>query len=176
MGMLLRDSNVARLIRSYLLNMEESTQKTVAFNQTLNRIVQQLDEQARQLSEHADCFATQVSELKNHAKQLKVQTEMIKALLEESYENRKRLETVEKKVELSQERLNDLEELTQQLTSSKTEEYLSEEQIQLLKERVHQRKNPQKIWSKLKKHFEVTRYKYLPKAKFREILDWLENE
>lgn len=116
LGMLLRDSTVAKLVRSYLLNIEERASIDYGLEKMMTRIATQMDEQAGQLIKHADYFGEQTSELKNHAKQLKVQTEMIKALLEEVYVNRKRIEQVEGKVEKSEKRLTSLEALTKELS------------------------------------------------------------
>lgn len=174
LGMLLRDSSIAKQVRSYLLNIEEQSQHTTFPEETLNQIVQQLDTQAGHLIQHAEQFSIQADELKNHAKQLKIQTEMIKALWEEACQSKRRMDFFEKKVETTQERLTALERLAQQFMHQKSEENLSEEQIQLLKERIKKNGSPQKIWSMLKKHFGVKRYNELSKSRFREILDWLE--
>ena len=167
-GCLLRDSEVAKLVRSYLLNAEESSEVTHHDRQTLQHLVHQLDRHAGQLIENAE-------ELKGHAQQLQSQSRLIKAIVDEIYHNRGRLDTVETDVKQIQDRIAALEKRSRRSRPAKESDYLSDEQINILKQRVKDKGNPCRVWARLKLHFGVTRYIFLPKEKFREILDWLEN-
>ena len=166
-GCLLRDSSIAKLVRSYLLNAEESHVTSPYHPQTLRHLVNQLDQHALQLIENANG-------LKDHAEQLRTQTRMIKVIVDEIYRNRNRIdETIDNTTE-NRERIVALEKLVKQDSLVETDEYITQEQIKILKQRVKEKGKPCRIWAKLRLHFSITRYIFLPKERFREALDWLE--
>lgn len=181
-GMLLRDSLVAKLVRSYLLNAEQQLGISYSNHAELQQMVQQLSqhsfqliENAEELDKHANQLSSHAAELKKHATQLYSQTQMVKALVEEIYLNRRHVEQIELKTESNSEKIKALERLTNELLASEEGQYISEKQIEVLKKRVKAKGSPTKVWSQLKQQFEVTRYIFLPKSRFREVLDWLEN-
>ncbi len=163
-GCLLRDSPIAQQVRSYLLNIEENL--TPQSEQTLKYLVDQLDQHAVQLIENADG-------LKSQAEQLHSQTRMIKAIVDEIYLNRNRIGNAENKIQEHDHRILALEKLSEE--PQEKDPYIISEQIAILKERVKVKGNPCRIWSKLKSHFGITRYIFLPRDRFREALDWLES-
>ena len=180
LGMLLRDSAIAKLVRSYLLNAEESIALSPATRGTLQRMVAQLDRQAEQLienahqlSRHAGQLTEHAEELKGHAEQLHSQTRMIKAIVDEIYLNRSEIQEMRKEVSANRKRILALEKLAEE-GREKEIEYLTPEQIKILQSRVQEKGKPATVWARLKLHFGVTRYIFLPKDSFREILDWLE--
>ena len=67
-GMLLRDSRVAKLVRTYLLNVEQLN--APATRETLSDMAQQLTRQAMQISEHAGQLTEHAGRLPEHAAQL----------------------------------------------------------------------------------------------------------
>ncbi len=136
--------------------------------QTLQHLVSQLDQHAAQLIENAD-------ELKSHAEQLRSQTRMIKVIVDEIYHNRSLIDNVETDVKQNRERIVALERLSELQTREPEVKYITQEQINILKQRVKEKGNPATVWAKLRLHFDVTRYIFLPRSRFREVLDWLEN-
>ena len=169
LGMVLRDSPIARLVRSYLLNTEEISTLPTPKQDTLRHMVQQLGQQATQLIENAD-------ELRSHAEQLKSQSRMIAAIVDQIYLNRGQIGDLRDEIGENRNRIIALENSSKKKISLQLEiEHITQEQINILKRRVKEKGNPCRIWSKLKTHFNITRYIYLPKDKFREALDWLEN-
>lgn len=61
------------------------------------------------------------------------------------------------------------------LESKSLKEFVNDEQIRLLKERVKSKKNSRQIWFLFREHFGISSYRFLPKNLFRKALDWLEN-
>lgn len=201
-GMLLRDSLVAKKVRSYLLNIEEMLETQPRTRESLNKMAEQLNWQAIELGNHARQLEWQANEVgrnaeetrNNHlrleenatqltrnAEQLIFQSNLIKAMIEEMYENKHGLKKLEHDVEkhdfrldLYNKRIEALEELARTQNEEGIEK-LSEEQLELLKKRVKLKGPGMKVWGEFKKHFQVSRYRDLPKQKFREALDWLEN-
>lgn len=187
-GMVLRDSSVAKQVRNYLLNVEEVSTKSDISNDTLNKIATQLTVQAIALGKHAeelDTHANQLTEyslkskehtsqLRQNAEQMIFQSKLIKAMVEEMYDNKYRIQHIETRVDSYDKRIEALERLSEN-EKKRDEEFISEEQVHFLKERVKSMGESNKIWHKLKQHFGVTRYIFLPKSRFREVLDWLEN-
>ena len=169
LGMLLCDSVVAKLVRSYLLNAEEQLDMRSHDRQALMRMAQQLDRHAVQLIENAD-------ELKGHAERLCSQTRMITVIVNEIYRNRDKIQEVKTEVKANRERIIALEKLTEQneRKPEQEEEYITSEQIKILQGRVKEKGRPITVWARLKLHFGVTRYIFLPRERFREVLDWLE--
>lgn len=200
-GMVLRDSVIAKQVRSYLLNIEEiSEQRPLPYN-NLNKMAIQLASQAIELGNHAkelELQAIQLTkqreeitennlqleenamQLTRNAQQLIFQSSLIKAMVEEMYEGKHRLEKVETRVDeygFKMDSYNKRLEALEQLTESNFEQQvnISREQEKLLKERVKAKGSKMNIWAIFKKHFQIKRYRDLPKNQFREALDWLEN-
>ena len=193
-GMVLRDSLVAKQVRNYLLNIEELSTKPTVSEDMLNKMATQLTVQATALGKHAeqlDTHANQLTEysrqltettfratehtaqLRQNAEQLIFQSKLIKAMVEEMYDNKHRIQHVESRVESYDKRIEALERLSES-QNKREDEFISEEQVHFLKERIKSMGPSNKIWHKLKQHFGVTRYIFLPKSRFREVLDWLE--
>ena len=92
------------------------------------------------------------------------------------YVNRRRIEKGEKQLLHLEDRLKKIEEFQEnKLTLKNREEYITNEQIEVLKQRVKRKGKPSSIWCKFRLHFDITRYIFLPRNRFREALDWLEN-
>lgn len=167
-GMLLQNSVVAKLIRSYLLNVEENLGCSPQTQQKLNFMVMQLDKHADQLIANASQLSSQADELKDHAQQLRLQTNMVKAIVGEIYVNRDHIKKVDSKAQSNTRRIAMLEKLTED-----SPQYITSEQIKTLREKVKQRGNPATIWAKFRVHFNVSRYVHLPRHRFEEAVDWI---
>ena len=60
--------------------------------------------------------------------------------------------------------------------SSDSSEYISDRQIETLKQKVRQLPGkPITVWKKFNKFFDISRYRFLPASKFDEALQWLEH-
>ena len=53
--------------------------------------------------------------------------------------------------------------------------YITQDQINILKAKVKQKGTPVSIWRKFNKAFCLKRYKFLPKSKFQEAVNWIES-
>ena len=174
-GMLLRDSVVAKLVRSYLLNVEQRLGLVMHEPLIVQNMVQKLERHSEQLMNNALQLSQHADELKGHAEQLCSQTRMIKVIVDEIYLNRSEIRDVKKDVTGNRERILALEKLAEQHQEPESE-YISPEQVKILQDRVKEKGQPAiSVWAKLKSHFGVTRYIFLPRDRFREILDWLES-
>ncbi|MEK7484462.1 MAG: hypothetical protein AABZ60_09045 [Planctomycetota bacterium] len=102
-------------------------------------------------------------------------------MVEEIYENKRELKKIESNLESCVEQLSlqyrkiEALERVSKNESDANKEHISEEQMELLKIRVKAKGSKMKVWAMFKKYFKVTRYRHLPKQKFREALDWLES-
>ena len=81
--MLLRDSLVAKLVRSYLLNVEEKIGAIA--HHPMQDMVHELERHSDQLVENAMQLNHHAVELKEQAEQLRSQSRMIKAIVDEIY-------------------------------------------------------------------------------------------
>ncbi|WP_372364798.1 hypothetical protein [Candidatus Uabimicrobium sp. HlEnr_7] len=171
-GMLLRDSIVAKLVRSYLLNVEEHLSYSPATQNILQHMVAQLNQHAEQLIKNAGQLSYQAGELKEHAQQMRSQSHMIKVIVDEIYTNRDFTKKVDADLQATKSRIKSLE---QQYQNYSTDKYVTAEQINVLKAKVKKKGNPISVWAKLKSHFGVARYSFLPQRKFRDVIAWLEN-
>jgi hypothetical protein len=194
-GMLLRDSVVAKLVRTYLLNTYQQNHTSLENHQilmemanVLNQQAEQISQNATQLAEHSNFIeqnssqlASTVSQLRRtaeqsdkNAKQLLSQANLVKAIVEEVYNNRREIRQNTESIKKLELRFSLLKEELKQVPPPTNIEYISEEQIKILKARVKEKGSSSEVWWKLKQHFGVTRYIFLPKSRFREVLDWLE--
>lgn len=188
-GMLLVNSEVAKLVRCYLLAIEEQSVIANTNQALLMKIADQLTEQAQKLAEN-ECELTRHSmELDGHfhqmrkiteqssqnTRQLVSQAELIKAIVAEMYRNRDDIQQVSK-------RLQDLElrfsswDIRQVQPALPQVEYITQEQIEILKAKVKEmgKRQTAAVWKKMNKHFGISRYKFLPKNRLGEALEWLE--
>jgi uncharacterized coiled-coil DUF342 family protein len=136
-AMLLRDSPIARNIRTYLLKVEEEFWGNLQLQEKLQGFSRQLIHQAQALVEHADQLSShssqlnsqsaylkhcseqlngQASQLQNHseqvnkqANQLAAQARIIAALAEEMYWNRSEIQEMKKEMKTYEKRLKSLE-------------------------------------------------------------------
>ena len=106
------------------------------------------------------------------------QSRLVAAIVDQLYDNKEQINKVETRVSAHDKTIdahNKRLEALEMLSESKTEEeYISQEQCGILRDRVKAKGKPATIWAKFRLHFEITRYQFLPRRRFREALDWLE--
>lgn len=153
LGMLLRDSPIARQVRSYLLDSEEvplNFKEADPFKKTANQLVAQ----ARLIAAMAETLSEN-------------QTAM-RVLHEQDQQHEKRLKYVEQYL------WGDLGDLQAPLLRTKSE--LSGKEVQELQKRVKAKGlNSQQLWKAFRKHFGISRYSLLPKTRYQEALDWIDS-
>ncbi len=179
-GLLLRDSDIAKDVRNYLLDIEENV-KNIAEYQTQNKLVimaEHLGFLAQEQARHAQEIKSQAAQLAESSDQFLIQTRMIKAIVTEINTARERIGKLENKVDQKLEnyesRLHALE--ARKVRFNQEPVYISTEQRETLQALVKASgKHPKTIWSKFNKRFDITRYRFLEKCRFQEGLDWLKN-
>lgn len=169
MAMLLRDSKIAKNIRTYLLNQEQKQHSLINNARDLLGLLDQLTEHASQLafqsqrisgnSDNLDKHSTLISQ---NADQLVAQSRIIKATVYELYENKNRIKKLEEEVGLLKAQKNSFE-------------VISEEQIIVLREIVKKIGNTHKVWKGFRRKFGLQKYSQLPSFQFEEAICWLEN-
>ncbi|WP_372369060.1 hypothetical protein [Candidatus Uabimicrobium sp. HlEnr_7] len=158
-GMLLRDSEVAKSIRSYLLNTEHQTKNHKDDRQILGQVAYQLTQQATQLAQNAE--------------QLICQANLVTAAVNEIQRTKEIVRKIDKRVELQEQRLKVLEKSLKPKKKI-SQKKISPEQVLLLKiELKKKKKSAVSIWSKFNKKFGITRYINLPASSFEEALRWM---
>ena len=165
-GMLLRDSVVAKLVRSYLLNAEEKVTFVPESRQTLLAMANQLDEHATQLIKN-------VSQLSDHAGQLQSQARMIKAVVDEIYTNRDYIKQVKEDIKCNKSRIAALEDMMFDSALGE-KEYITSEQAKVLRQKVKRKGKPSLVWAKFRSHFGIKRYTLLPKEKYSDAVKWID--
>ena len=176
-GLILRDSDIAKDVRTYLLDIEESNSEY----QTQNKLVimaEHLGFLAQEQARHAQEIKTHAAQLAESSDQFLIQTQMIKAIVTEINTARERIGKlegkVEKKLENYESRIAALE--SKRIQFHKEPNYISSEQIENLKALIKPSgKHPKTVWSKFNKKFDITRYRFLEKSRFQEALDWLKS-
>ncbi|BBM83658.1 hypothetical protein [Candidatus Uabimicrobium amorphum] len=159
-GMLLRDSEVAKKVRSYLLNSE---------NRTLNNEQQH----RRLLGQMAHQLTQQASQLAKNAEQLICQANLVTAAVNEIERTKEMVKRIDERVELQEQRLQALEN---SLRPNNKQQKISEEQVLLLKiELKKKKKHAVSVWSKFNKHFGLKSYANLPASSFDVALKWMKN-
>ncbi|MEK7485003.1 MAG: hypothetical protein AABZ60_11810 [Planctomycetota bacterium] len=185
-GMLLKESEIGKQIRNYLLTVEE--QFTQSFpTSTQNYSASPLVQQAGMLVEHANQLSTHAEQINKHANQLVAQARLVSAIAEEVYQNREHMKNLESEFKQHEKRVLFLERqvliehkkknpllIAQNIYEiSNQPETISSEQIKILKQKVNEKGKSLTVWAKFKLHFEISRYIFLPRNRFQEALDWL---
>lgn len=159
-GMVLRDSPVAKEVRSHLLDVEEQ----ISFLSD----EQSLKGMALQLVRHA-------GELTRNAAQLKSQAHLIRALVDEAYQAKDRLDDLEQRVSRVEVALCPLPKPPLEEPEVAVPEYITPEQTEILKTMEKEKGRPNTVWRKLHKAFDVTRYRFLQRSQFEAVVQWLED-
>ena len=160
-GMLLRDSEVAKKVRSYLLNSE---------NQNLNNE----QHHHKLLGQMAYQLTQQASQLARNAEQLICQANLVTAAVNEIERTKEMVKKIDERVDLQEQRLQALEDSLR--PKNIKQQKISEEQILLLKiELKKKKKHAVSIWSKFNKHFGIKRYTNLPANSFESALKWMKS-
>ncbi len=149
-GMLLRDSEVAKLVRTYLVNLEQSVMQTVNKGETaLSIMAQQLSSNAEELASQAKVLCAVVHEMERNRNSIKEFSCRLK-----DHENR--IYSLEKQ-------------------SKSQSETISLEQVKILRNMVKAKvQKPVSFWSKFNAHFQISRYSHLAKARFEDACHWIE--
>lgn len=168
-GMLLIESDVAKMVRHYLLVAEDHS-LAVSNRHDLLHI-------AEELRIHAQKIALGAQRTSENAAQLIRQADLLKDIIQEVYRGRDEMREMREKVTKLELQFsvwkNNHEE--QQSQPQQISEYISERQIEILKQKVRQLPDkPITVWKKLNKFFSISRYRFLPASKFEEALQWLE--
>ena len=179
-GLLLRDSDIAKEVRNYLLDIEENV-KNISVYQTQNKLAimaEHLGFLAEEQARHAQEIKCHAAQLAESSDQFLMQTQMIKAIVTEINTARERIgkleNRVDQKLERHERRLYALESRRGHFSQDSV--YISTEQRETLQALVKASgKHPKTVWSKFNKRFDITRYRFLEKSKFQEGLDWLKN-
>lgn len=174
-GMLLKESEVAKLVRTYLLSLEQKSTALIPQRENSLTMANHLTHQAGALVQHAGQLTTHADQITKQANQLMAQSRLISAIAEEVYQNRERVKWLENGYRSHEERLLLLEKNSFEKERERIEvESISEEQVRILREKVKHKGSSSKIWAKFKIHFGISRYIFLPKHQFQEALEWLE--
>lgn len=159
-GMLLAESNIAKLVRHYLLTMEEYGLGTVDRRNLLHV--------AEQLHEHAEKIALNTQTASQNTAQLVQQADLLKDIIREVYRGRDEIQEIRQ--ELRQLKLRHFEAPC----TPKEQSYISDQQIEILKQKVRELPDkPITVWKRFNKFFNITRYRFLPEAQFKQALNWL---
>ena len=152
MGMLLRDSEIAVRVRTYLLNIE---QQSATDKQNLRNMANQLSYQATELVQHANA-------LTHNAKQLELQANLIKAVVNEINRNKEGINDLARKYQSHEERIADLEMLFHRKRHSANDmeaEFITPSQVDILKRKVKSLGDkPITIWRQFNREFGISRY------------------
>lgn len=155
-GMLLRDSLVAKNIRTYLLNAEKNNIQPQKQDQVLSKM-------ARQLTQHA-------SQLVQNAEQLICQANLVTATISEIERTKELVKKIDNRVLSQEERICILENKICDRDGITITEY----HVSILKEELKKKKNNAvSIWRKFNKHFGIKKYRNLPQSSFNDGLKWL---
>ena len=168
--MLLAESDVAKLVRHYLLTTEDHSLAVANRNDLLHV--------AKELRIHAEKISLGAQRTSENAAQLIRQADLLTDIIREVYHGRDEMREMREKVAKLELRFSVWEnnqESWQTSQSSDTPEYISDRQIETLKEKVRQLPGkPITVWKKFNKFFDISRYRFLPASKFDEALQWLE--
>lgn len=169
-GMILQHSEVAEVLRSYLLNIEKV--KTHNGNSLM--------QMANQLTQHSVQIGKNVEELGKIAQVSLDQSRLICAVVADVYKNKEKIEQVEIDLKGYNRKANYLEErveaIEKQIKKSIQKKYISKEEALKLKNKVKSKQeNSRRIWKHFKKHFNIKRYIHLPNDKFMEAMHWLDS-
>ena len=172
-GMILRDSLVAKAVRSHLLNIEQLI-STSNGHQNLQHIAKRLSEQAISIAENAHQLKAHANRISENADLLISHARMVEVLVDEMYQNRRQIETLNNRVFLLEDKVLRQDKPTEYLPSP--ESFITQEQIRILKKLVKEKEQlPVTIWRKFNQHFNISRYRFLPQHRFQEALNWLQN-
>ena len=184
-GMLLVESEVAKQVRHYLL-AAESHSLGVPDRQSLMEMAEQLQTQAVKIAENARRSSENAEQLKEqaaknaviarrsseNAQQLISQANIVKAMVQEMYRDREEVRKVRERVDKLELRFTMVDDSPR--LQQDQEEYITDRQIEILREKVKQMPGKAvSIWKKFNKRFGITRYKFLPAVHFNEALAWL---
>ena len=137
----------------------------------LTRMADQLTDNAEQLVAQARILKVAVAEMYRNKEQIAINRDNISKHYEHIIDFDRRLSNLEQK-NLTKSSNEFAKEKNQQADSS---EYITAEQIEILKKKVKEKGRPITIWKRFNKAFEITRYKFLPENRFQEALEWIEN-
>ncbi len=170
-GMLLTESEVAKQVRHYLLNVEEKN-IVISNQQTLMKMAEQLQTHAHKIVQNA----RQSSE---NAEQLVDKANIIKAIVQERYCNRHEIKKNRERIENLESQFSEWKQ-TDNTSPGKAltidDKYITKQQIEALRKIVKNiPEKPIKVWRKFNKHFGISRYKFLPSNLFIEASSWLKD-
>ena len=168
-GMLLVESDVAKLVRHYLLAAEDHSLAVTNRNDLLHI--------AKELRVHAEKIALGAQRTSESAAQLIRQADLLTDIIREVYHGRDEMQEMREKVAKLELQFSvwENQKSRQADQSSDYSEYISDRQIETLKQKVRQLPGkPITVWKKFNKFFDISRYRFLPAYKFDEALQWLE--
>ncbi|NUM33643.1 MAG: hypothetical protein HUU50_03830 [Candidatus Brocadiae bacterium] len=154
-GMLLRDSSIAKQVRTYLINAEKALKEICTEDTPLSMMAQQLSQNAQELAAHA---------------------RMICSIVNEIGRNRDGIKNLENKFQDHDSKFQDHDSRIYHLEMQKQdkEETISKEQAKQLMDKVKKISRPVSFWRKFNSYFQISRYIHLPKSKFGEACRWIE--
>ena len=169
-GMLLVESDVAKLVRHYLLASEEHS-LSVANRSDLLHV-------AKELRVHAEKIALGAQKTSENAAQLIRHADLLTDIIREVYHGRDEMREMREKVSKLELRFSVWEnhrESRQTDQPSDASEYVNERQIEILKQKVRSLSDkPITVWRKFNKFFDISRYRFLPASKFDDAVQWLD--
>ncbi len=182
-GMLLRDSPVAKQIRTYLLNVEQEQGLNAQYQNNLTQMAENLTAHSTQLAKNAQQLVAHSLQLTKNAQELEVsaqnalqQDRMLVAVITEMNRQRSRIDEVSTTVHHIKEDMHKFDRRISFLEQPVLgrDEFITKEQIDVLRGKAKEKGNPTAIWPKFKKHFDLSRYVHLPQRRFGEAVLWLE--
>lgn len=171
LAMILHDSEVAKSIRTYLLNQEKKTPSMplIQVAKQLELHATQLSLTATQLITHSHQINQQATQVAENAKQLVAQSRLISAVANEIYRIKENQKKVTSHFINFKTRLEILE--SQNVLS----ETISKQQIKDLKNKVKKIGHPIQVWKKFNTYFGISRYIHLPKEKYNLAIQWIDS-
>ena len=168
-GMLLVESDVAKLVRHYLLASEEHSLAATNRNDLLHV--------AKELRIHAEKIALGAQKTSENAAQLIRQADLLTDVIREVYHGRDEMREMREKMAKLELRFSVWEnnqESRQTGSSSDAAKYINDRQIEILKQQVRSLPDkPITVWKKFNKFFDISRYRFLPASKFEQAIQWL---
>lgn len=150
-GCILRDSIVAKNVRTYLLNVHDSAAQSNVLSQI-----------AQQLNENALCLAKHTQELVDHSR-------FVVAIVTEVNKNQQQIRFLHDQVKTN---YNEIQNLKKCLSPEKC---ITTNQIEILKAEVKKKGHPNQIWKRLNKYLGVSSYKNIPRSQFNKALRWVKS-
>lgn len=174
-GMLLRNSPVAQMLRSYLIQVEKEQNVPSAEMVGLKRIVTQLMDHTEQIGRQAEDLTRHSHQINQHASQLISHSKLVEMIVNEMYKVQEDIEKLKSELKKQQKKIEVLEQNSEVGETKKTvEEYVTRTQRDFLKKEIEAKKTNQKILKEFKNYFKIRKCEDLPKKKFVEALEWLE--